>query len=373
MISIGAAAQVTLQVDQSGTWGDHLTLSTLQTVGLRWKYEGAEITNAAWQLSYTTTPSSTSPIVKTVSIGVPTGPGVYLPFSIPGSMLPDDMPSTFYLRVRTLNGTSSWVKVFVGERASVTSTGSTLAGMLEPKRASTSTSPNPSAGLHLPTPGNSPLATAGAANLLFTPLWIKLTKITCEETTSDGSPSDEVYAIVTTVVRDKLDPARSRSSTRFTNVYENFDAGDSRVPNLGVWGTGGDNDPQPLTDWDDVFIIISLMERDTGKSMGAAALVVNAQMLKIIHDNPTASRATLAEKMMFKYYPYPLMTGGESFLIVGDDGIGHHAMLELTAAELDAARRGTVIEKSFKFRESDVIPGANGKYEVRVKIGKEGQ
>ena len=64
-------AQVSIEVKQGDTWTDHLSLSTLQNMGFRWKYEGAVLTNAAWQITYTAPSASTSPVVKSVSIAVP--------------------------------------------------------------------------------------------------------------------------------------------------------------------------------------------------------------------------------------------------------------------------------------------------------------
>lgn len=366
-------AQISIEVKAGDMWTDHLSLSTLQNMGFRWKYEGTALTNAAWQITYTAPSASTSPVVKSVSIGVPAAPGTYSAFVIPATMVPEDAPSTFYVRVRTTNGFSSWVPVSVGQQARSTGTTSSLAGALagalDPARQAPTPTPVPPPGITLPPPEPTPIP-------LYAPLWIKLTKILCERQTADGSPNDEMYAVVTTVWVNRKDMSQSKVSTRFTNVYEYFNPGDMRVPNLGVWGMGGDNDADPILSPNDVIILVAAMESDGDRNLFIVSTAINSMILIALNSSsPTATHASLDDKLaaamrngmkgLTDDNGVPTNFDRATGIATGDDIIGVVQPIVLSFDELHSAQNGAVVKKSLKF-ESD------GKYELRFQMSRAG-
>jgi hypothetical protein len=366
-------AQVSIEVKQGDTWTDHLSLSTLQNMGFRWKYEGAALTNAAWQITYTAPSASTSPVVKSVSIGVPAAPGTYSAFVIPATMIPADAPSTFYVRVRSTNGFSPWLPVSVSQQARSTDGTSplagALAGALEPARQAPTPIPVLPPGITLP-------PSEPAPNPIYAPLWIKLTKILCERQTGDGSPNDEFYAVLTTVWVNRKDMSQSKVSTRFTNVYKYFNPGDMRVPNLGVWGMGGDNDYDPILNPNDVIILVAAMESDGDRNLFIVSTAINSMVLIALNSSsPTATHASLDDKLadamrkgmsgLTDDNGLPNNVDRTTGIATGDDIIGVVQPIVLSFDELHSAQNGGIVKKSLKF-ESD------GKYELRFQMSRVG-
>lgn len=359
-------AQVTLEIKQGETWTTGLTTSTLQTLYMRWKYQGPSPATPAWQLSFTQPSEGTSPPpVKSGSVPVPQHSGDYASFEITP---PSTAPSTFYIRVGGGNAFSSWVKVSVVQRAVRTDPTSSLAGALQtdPVRAGSTTDISRIQGA-LTAP--STFVIPGGDGAPNTPLWVTLTKIVCEAETNDGSPSDEAYLIVALVALNRNNMPASQVWVWYTSVYEDMDTNDTRVPNLHIWGS--EDAGRPIPDPKDLIILLSVMERDVDNSrefavmMGKAAIVAKLQTL-----SGTLTQSQIGDILM-RAMGGPMFSALSAYQlpppdISGDDIIDAGPVF-LTQSEIDLAKGGTVARKPVTFTSP-----IGGRYQIRFQIGRQG-
>jgi hypothetical protein len=238
-------------------------------------------------------------------------------------------------------------------------------------RTTTTTSPT-RATLPAPPPALPPappslIIPGGAGDILNTPLSFRLAKITANITTDDGSPSDEVYVIATTVFLnwDKL--WESRVFTNATRVYEDMNDGDFRSVNLPLWGDDGA--PLPVRSPKDVIVMFHVMEHDNG-AVFLAAPIVKAAVLKAVKNlNPGYSYSQMSYNLTLAMQT----TIGETLVIHGgDDEIGWRYSdnpFVLSADDLKAARAGSVVKIPLVFTDTAGL-GNKGKYTVEVQLSR---
>jgi hypothetical protein len=373
LASVPLEAQVDLVLQQGDAWVTSVSIPKPAIVVSRWRYFGLPIGTASLQVAFTKPmPGSTgTPAVENeVPISVPSGAGSWTLFDLTPQMIPANAPSRVYVRVKTPNSQSSWVSIFVGQRASQADAGAVAGGLnIDPVRKDrTPTAPQLGGML---SGSKEPFVIPGGSGSADTPLWIKLVGIECQQETDDGSPSDEIYVIVAAVALDRNKPADSHVAVRFTRVYEDFDAGDVRVPNLAVWGS--ENAGNAIPDPNDVVIVVQTMERDGSVSIEWAAAVLQTRILaKLKNLSVKASHHDvfwLLYKAMLGVKDDMLLVPVELGFPSGDDEIGDTSELELSQSSLELARSGTVVKLPMA-----AATGGNdaGRYELRFEIARQG-
>jgi hypothetical protein len=385
LIPAGASGQVTLEVQQSGGWATTLTVSQPQILNFRWQYSsGPPIASAYWQLAY----SSDGSPVKQAVITPPSKPGEVASFSVAPTDVPSNAPPTYYVRVRSARGSSAWIPIQRLQRAGVATTTSTSTtspiSQLQPEQTRTGTTTEttrPRLEPQQPTtstftiPGGGggtlaqPMTVLSAAD---TPLWARLTKIICEVETNDATPSDEVYAIVGIVALNRTNLSNSLVGVRATPIYEDFDTGDSRVPNLDLWGPA--SAPLPIKDTRDSYILVALMEHDDAFSMPFALQMVKAKLLTAVSAlSPNLGYADIERKLNFAFQAAVSAGVGADWqgdLTSSDDWIDGQTLV-FTPEELAAAQSGTVVKKPFVFA-GEPGRGSVGRYRLHVQVGRTG-
>jgi hypothetical protein len=218
-----------------------------------------------------------------------------------------------------------------------------------------------------------PFIIPGGGASTQTPLWIALTKIVCEQETDDGSDSDEVYVMVTTVALNRANMQASQVSVRFTSVYEDFDAGDVRVPNMEIWGS--ENSGKPIPDPRDVIIFVAGLERDgNGSREMTASMIKGLFQGKLGTLSGTLSHKQISDilyKIMWQTMESVLGAAViKGYLSGGDDFLGMPAELPLSTSNLQLARQGTVVKLPM-----DVWLPSNikGRYQLRFQLGRQGE
>ena len=387
-------AQITLEARGTG-WANSLTASPVDTMRFRWKWNGAPAATAAsWQITFTQ-PGSVAfpPVVKSSRTALPSAEGQYVSFRIPPDSVPSNAPSTFYVRIRSLNRVSAWLPVTV-EGAGAPAVGPSS----PPGRGNPSGTPGRSGGNNPVRAGAGTSDAAGVAGALGkptkkddkpfvipggaaleTPLWVRLSEINCQDNhAEDGDDSDEIYAIVATVRVNSNDPFNSMVSASATKTYTLTKCNHAKkspyaaYPDLKVWGPK-DGAPMairgPTSEMPNEAIIYAvLMERDEGQKMAIVLEAMRQSIRQALTKNtgqPAGFRVAEAMRSVL-----PRIENAA----LGDDWVGLGLVNpKFTAEELASARSGKVVVK----RERNCNTGygtasKRGCYIVEFQIGREG-
>jgi hypothetical protein len=208
----------------------------------------------------------------------------------------------------------------------------------------------------------------GGGNSEATPLWLKATKLICVNQTDDGSPNDEIYAVIASVDLnwDKL--WESRVLVSHTPIYESMNKGDVRVTNLAAWGPP-DGGSSPIRDPKNAVIIVKVFENDGGNVFIAMQLLKSRLLQYIGTLHPGYSYAQIASKLTTEMENSLLFS--VSTMGAGDDPLSRAQLVTLSQEELAAARSGTVVKKPLEFYDTEG-GGSAGKYILRFQLGREG-
>jgi hypothetical protein len=356
-------------------------MPTLTDLNLRWKHEGPVVNPVSWQLTYVNPPVPLSPVAKTEQIGIAPSSGGYSTYTIPASMIPSGAPSTFHVRVRYLNGSSNWVRVFVGQRASSPTADphSVLGAASEQRRQDNTNQGSGLSGLKpvtIPPAPAGPFTTSGVKNINNTKLWMNLVGIVCDHTSDDGSPNDEIYAITYAVNLNRSNMAESDVYWRLTKVYEGFSNGETRSVNYPVWAS--EDSPHEILDNNNFFVIARVIEYDGDRPRETAAKIAYGLLRATLAKMPASmSRAQIVDSLQAvtgraignfvgdynNIAPSPVNPSVS--LVDGDDFIDPQTFV-MSDIEIDGARQGKIVKKNVTFAY-----GA-AKYRLRFEMGKEG-
>jgi len=245
-----------------------------------------------------------------------------------------------------------------------TTTTTTTRTTTEPTRSVPSVSPPAPA----PPSSTSSFLIPGGGSIYNTPLWLKLTKIICGVPTNDGSPNDEVYVVMVSVLENRETPSASQVFVSSTRVYDGMDYEDVRSVSYPVWGTE-DSEAIPVQYQRYPIVLLAMYEHDNGNVL-LSTQIVRAAVLKAISSlQPYANVRDKVRYAMADALASTVQTSG------GDDPIAGPsygpAFLEITNQDLDAARHGTVVRKPFEFYDFGGT-GEKGSYTLRFQLGKQG-
>ena len=219
---------------------------------------------------------------------------------------------------------------------------------------------------------------------------VTLTKIHCIEETDESSASDEIYVVAFTAdmggisqdVIDGLgllglseDDAKSVASkvglkqmTKVTNVYEDFDKGEDRHPNLKLWGLN--NKPRPLPNPEDVIFLVAMMENDNSShtvvrdTVDAMIIVRLVNLLGAGFDS--SDIVDELRQTMFGALNTGALAGAGSGIeaLNIDERLGYPTELTLTVQDRISLLQGTSsIGKQMTFE------GSGGKYKLYFRMG----
>lgn len=364
-----AQAQITFEALQGTKWGTALSIQEGQTPRFRWKWDGrVRPTIARYHISYSqTTPGGM--LVAQVNLSIPGRLGDYGEFVIP----PASMPSTpydikvFHVRVQagpslTQLASSAWITV-------------TYSTVRKADNSRTiAAAPPPPPPFVIPGGDSKTLVTAGVTDPTNPPLRIRLTRITCNEETADGSPSDEVYAMTVGINLNWVRMASSPVMVTMSQVYGGMDQGDYRAPNLQVWGsptaarTVKPGSAHPITELRDAVVYVTLIERDKAnlwESFDELLATKATEILRTLSEKLSYDEATrfIGGELSKRVREF---TGHEGLAVSGDDIIGLITPVPITAADLSAAKAGQTVKKSMTMS----YPDREGRYTLDFEISK---
>jgi len=219
---------------------------------------------------------------------------------------------------------------------------------------------------------------------------VTLTKIHCIEETDESSASDEIYVVAFTAdmggisqdVIDGLgllglseDDAKSVASkvglkqmTKVTNVYEDFDKGEDRQPNLKLWGLN--NKPRALPNPEDVIFLVAMMENDNSSHTVVRDTVDAMTIVRLVNLLGAGfDRADIVNELrqtMFGALNTGALAGAGSATeaLNIDERLGYPTELTLTLQDRIALLQGvSSVNKEMTFEGSD------GKYKLYFRIG----
>ena len=337
LTAITADAQLLLQARQGNTWVGRLNLPELVTMDFRVKREGQADVDAYWEIAHALPAGRRNPEVRaTRRFRLASTLTDFVRFRITPDEVSENLPSKFYVRVRSARSVSAWLPV-------------TIEG---PRRATATLPAAP------PAP---PLQTAGVPNP-DPPLWIKLTKIICKTTSNDGNASDEVYAVLGSIALNHEKPWTSPVRTYVTSVYEDMDAEDFRSVDATLWGPPSGS-PVVIRKPHDAILVVQLMEWDSGRPSLAGPLSLGTVTKAVKNFNPGKSYSTMAFEAKVALSDAAMSAGAKS-----DDQVGAAKEIELTQNDINDARSGKIVKK-------EVLVGFDGDgfYLLRFQMGRVGK
>jgi hypothetical protein len=339
------SAQMTLAVQkysgEAQQWATSMVIATPQDLTFRWTIDGPVPSGLHWEILKTyAAPSSVAngPWARLHHVSAPP-PGQFAVFKIDKDVLPV-LPSGHAFWVRLVGTVSEKTR---GEQKIVAS---------------------PSVQISYATSA-APTAFASDA-----PLWIKLTKIICEAETADGSPSDEVYAIVASVFINHDNVPLSPVLVAATRLYEGMDAGEVRPVQVPAWGPP-DGTPMIIDKPENAVVLVVLMENDGNETDNMSSLGAIKEwlsgFLKSLPKTGTPDAKIIKGLQAGMAQAVIENTGGFTPW-EPDDQIGTLQQLPLEAADLIKAQNGQIVKKALVFS----YPGVAGRYQLRFQLGKEG-
>jgi hypothetical protein len=223
---------------------------------------------------------------------------------------------------------------------------------------------------------------------LDTPISVAVKSVHCIHDTVELG-NDEVYVVVLAAdLRQQLGVTVPRLSLTFTGVWsgtndfegravkllpipegetENFWDGIPLVWKKHCWGLGGT--AAPIAHPDDVLLLVALMENDDASLRNVKSVatgILTGDLASVA--NSGLSRPVFVQKMK-EFMDGALPAAGMAFPS-GDVLIGHSHELELTDADLHAAR-SHVIKKELHFGKPSGSDG-RGTYHVFIQLGPAG-
>jgi hypothetical protein len=263
MQATAANAQVGLQVRNGALWGSVVDLSAAGPVSLRWKWDGVGTpSRAVWQISTSTTTTTSRDGNPEGVLSIPTTTGVYQPFSV---TVPSRMRLPVYIRVRVDNAGKSAYSRWITVRPVTTTTGAT--------------------GATATTSGTTPTPLPGSTQLV--PIKVTLTGIEAirtaridynKYTNADGESvtTDDLYLIAVAIDLKWTDIKESKVKlSRITDVR--MTSGQTKSLSRPVWGPYGEGYPiqgQGL----DAMMMFAVMHRYGSTSFGTVEAAVLSEV-----------------------------------------------------------------------------------------------
>jgi hypothetical protein len=302
--------------------------------------------------------------VKSVNTSVPFAENQFATFDIAPAAMPADVPSKFYVRVRTSSGLSPWLPVTIAQRAG-TSSGSITDALSGSDTRSGSTSTRP-----IPVPPAPPPLIIPSGGIEDTPLWIRMTRLgVAIPVDEDG---DDVYAIVATVALNAANPKASTVDVLVTQVYENMKYGSYRSPGLVPWGIGGT--PKPIRTQPDAIIVVAAMKH-VSASVPVAVAAIEAKLVSAVANFPATPLDFMARHELGWTVRQIVDDNIKTFLRNSGDiemsWNGAH-LIGITQAQLDRAKAGDVIHRGLSFDSQTGAAQGRGSYYIRFQMGKVG-
>jgi hypothetical protein len=210
-------------------------------------------------------------------------------------------------------------------------------------------------------PAPPPLIIPGGG-LVATPLKAVLNKVVCQ--VSHKSGGDKMFVVTAAIQLNWEKLWLSKVTVNTTNVYEDMDPDDLRVPNLGMWGLDGS--ATPIADPNNVILLVGVFYHDDG-NITMSKILTQAKLLERInslHPGDTYPQIVKWMTDIFHQTMYHAVTQDSD-----DIYIGGAKRVPITQEDLGLARVGNVVTKKLEFYDSEGR-GIQGKYIVYVQLSK---